>query len=149
MFGPISEEIFGAIGRVVAITSLVEMNAVDLITMIDGVPQTETAGKSISAVLDERNKAKKPALPSDVGALLAEVTDAQQERHAIAHGMWTVSLDGSTFLWRPVVESKRLEPHNPTVGETMTIDDMRVLIGRLVDLSARLKSRQTIFGVTS
>ena len=104
MFGPISDEMFGAIGRVVAITSLVEMNAVDLITMIDRVPQTENAGKSISSVLNERRQAKKPALPADVELLLNEVTEALDERHAVAHGLWTVLLDGPTFLWRPVVE---------------------------------------------
>ena len=31
----------------------------------------------------------------------------------------------------------------------MTIDDMRLLIGRLVNLSARLKSRQTMVGGNS
>ena len=149
MFGPITEEMFGAIGRVVAITSLVEMNAVDLITMIDHLSQTETAGKSISAVLNQRKQAKKPALPTDVVALLTEVTDALDERHAVAHGLWTVSLDGSTFLWRPVVEAKRVASHIPTVGDTMTIDDMRLLIGRLVNLSARLKSHQTTVGAIS
>jgi hypothetical protein len=149
MFGPISEEMFGAIGRVVAITSLVEMNAVDLITMIDRLPQTQTAGKSISAVLNQRKQAQKSALSADVVALLTEVADALDERHAVAHGLWTVSLDGSTFLWRPVVEAKRVASHIHTVGDTMTIDDMRSLIGRLVDLSARLKSRQTTVSATS
>ncbi len=149
MFGPISEEMFGAIGRVVAIASIVDMNAVDLITMIDRLPQTETAGKTISAVLNQRKQAKKPALPADVVALLNEVTDALDERHAVAHGMWTVSLDGSTFRWRPVVEAKRIASHIPTVGDTMTIDDMRLLIGRLVDLSTRLRSRQTMVGAIS
>ena len=149
MFGPISDEMFGAIGRVVAITSLVEMNAVDLITMIDRVPQTENAGKSISSVLNERKQAKKPALPADVELLLNEVTEALDERHAVAHGLWTVPDDGPTFLWRPVVEKKRVASHVPTVGDAMTIDDMRLLIGRLVNLSARLKSRQTMVGGNS
>lgn len=71
-------------------------------------------------------------LPADVVALLAEVTDAQDERHAVAYGLWTVPLDGSTFVWRLVVERKRVASHSPTVGDTMTIDDMRLLIGRLV-----------------
>jgi hypothetical protein len=156
MFGPVSGDMFGAIGRVVAIASLVEMNAVDLITliddlipMIDGESRTDTAGKSIPEVLNERNQAKKPALPADVIALLNEVTDVQNERHAVAHGLWTVSLDGSTFLWRPVVERKRTAPHIPTVGDVVTMDYIRMLIKRLVDLSDRLKSRQTMIGALS
>ena len=39
MFGPISDEMFGVIGRVVAVASLVELNAIDLVTRIDCVPQ--------------------------------------------------------------------------------------------------------------
>lgn len=142
MFGPITDEMFGAIGRVVAITSLVEMNAVDLITMIDRGKQTATAGKALSAVINERKQAKRPALPTDVTRLLSEVKEAQDERHAVAHGLWTISLDGSTFLWRPVVDSKRTAPHNPTIGETVTIEEMLALIQRLIDLSKRLKERQ-------
>ena len=88
-------------------------------------------------------------MPDDVAVLLAEVTDVLEERHAVAHGLWTVSLDGSTFCWRPVVAKKRVESHIPTVGDTMTVDEMRSLIVRLVDLSARLKSRQTMVGAIS
>ena len=98
------------------------MNAVDLITMIDRVPQTVTAGKPISAVLNERNPAKKPVLPTDVVALLAEVTAAQDERHALAHGLWTVPSTVRLRMAASFVERKSVASHSPTVGDTMTID---------------------------
>lgn len=141
MFGPISDEMFGAIGRVVAVASLVELNAIDLIAQIDCVPQTATAGKSLAALLEQREKAKEPALPSDVVALLGQVMEALDKRNAVAHGLWTVSYDGSTFRWRPVIKRKRKAPHISTLDDTVTIDDMRSLIGCLVDLSSHLKSR--------
>jgi hypothetical protein len=132
-----------------AVASLVELNAVDLITQIGCVSQTQTAGKSIPVLLNEYAKANKFAVPDDVAVLLAEVSDVLEERHAVAHGLWTVSLGDSTFCWRPVVAKKRVESHIPTVGDTMMIEEMRALIVRLVDLSARLKSRQAMVGAIS
>ena len=112
MFGQVPEEFFGLLGRIVMVTSFLELRLLDLLTELDQVPQDVHAGKS-GAVLIKGCRRKlsdyEPVFAEDARAVLDRVGEVLQQRNAVVHSIWPSSDPGGAYGWRPRLAGQREE----------------------------------------
>lgn len=137
MFGPMPEDFYAAVGRVVLIAALLDVKLADLLNTLDRVPQTTHAGKHGAELVKSALKSLEsthPALRDPGEAVLVEARDALDRRNDVVHNVWTAPTSDTAYGWRAVHRSKRSEPHQPHIGTTMALADLSDFIRRLVRL---------------
>ncbi|MDX6256473.1 MAG: hypothetical protein QOJ11_2807 [Frankiales bacterium] len=116
MFGPVPEEFYGLLGRVVMVTSLLELWLLDLATTLHEVPQDKYAGEAGAKVIA---LCRQRVTDDDGRATLDRVSTALDERHELVHSLWVHGPDGA-FAWRPRSEKHRADASNPYDGRDWT-----------------------------
>ncbi|MFX0578417.1 hypothetical protein [Nocardia nepalensis] len=141
MFGPMPEDFYSAVGRVVLIAALLEVKLVDLLNTLDRVPQTTHAGKHGAELVKSALKSLEstnPALRDQGKTVLVEALDALDRRNDVVHNVWTAPTSDAAYGWRAVHRRLRSEPHQPHVGTTMSLTDLSDFIGQLIRLVAQI-----------
>lgn len=125
MFGQVPEEFFGMLGRIVMVTSFLELRVLDLLTELEQVPQEVHAGKLGAQLLDrcrQRLSDYDPAFAETAGAVLDRVREALHQRNAIVHSIWPGPSADSAYGWRPLRRGQRKEqpPWQPYTSTEVT-----------------------------
>ena len=105
MFGEVPEEFFAMIGRIVMVTSFLELRVLDLLTELEQTPQDVHAGKSGTDLIKgcrRRLGDYDPAFAAAAGAVLDRVRVALDQRNAVVHSIWPAPGVDSAYGWRPV-----------------------------------------------
>lgn len=116
MFGPVDDEFYGLIGRIVMMATLVEDRILALLWSVDDQPQPTHAGKPFSqlkSLIDARMDGLPPTLRSDIARVLKRASDAMSRRNALVHSLWPNPTLEQAQGWR----SKRLPKGNPDRSE--------------------------------
>ncbi len=91
MFGNVPEEFFGALGRVVMVTALLELRLLDLVAALDHATQEEHAGKPARELIRACRAllpGQDPSLSAEALDMLDRVDDALGMRNAVVHSLW-------------------------------------------------------------
>ncbi len=117
MFGRLPEDFYGLIGRIVAISALVENKLGDLVaTLSDTVQSTHAGEDSGRAIRNARRLllfpvAVRPGVPFTVAAQLNELVDrvegAMRERNDIVHSVWPGASLERARGWRRSPKNQR------------------------------------------
>lgn len=141
MFGNIPEEFFGALGRVVMVTALLELRLLDLVTALDHTMQEEHAGepgreliRACRTLLPDQD----PSLSAEALDMLDRVHDALGMRNAVVHSLWPSPSTAAAFGWRPVTKSKRAAAGQPFVDINVSLTELQNLVRRMVGLIAEV-----------
>jgi len=137
-FGRLPDWFFPAVGRVVAVSALLENKAQVLAETLANYPQdtltlTTSArvrkiGVEAAAQIDAANSASAvDPIGSQVGAFFDEVVDLLDRRNSVVHAIWPAQAGEEQFGWRPPRRAKDNETR-------ITADNTRA---RLTDLIRR------------
>lgn len=112
LFGPLPDWFFPAVGRVVAVSSLLENKAQVLTEDLANVPQdtlTMTTPAEMRKIarkaahqVDSANSALEVApISKDVESFFGQVLDLLERRNSVVHGIWPAQAGEEQFGWRP------------------------------------------------
>lgn len=110
MFGPVPEQFFGLLGRIVMVTSLLELRVLDLLTELEQIPQQVHAGRPGAELIKacrRRLGDYDPAFAEAAAAVLDRVRDALHRRNAVVHSIWPAPRAESAYGWRPLPKGQR------------------------------------------
>jgi len=117
MFGRLPEDFYGLIGRVVAISALVETKLGDLVATLSDTIQSTYAGEDSGRAIKNARRlllfplSVRPGVPFTVAAQLNELVDrvevAMRERNDIVHSVWPAASLESARGWRPSPKGQR------------------------------------------
>lgn len=142
LFGPLPDWFFPAVGRVVAVSSLLEHKAQVLAETLMNVPQDtltmkppaemwKLARKAANQV-DSANTALGVApVSKDVESFFGQVLDLLERRNGVVHGIWPAQAGAEQFGWRPRRLGRDVETR---ITADKTRADMTDLIGRAAHL---------------
>jgi hypothetical protein len=136
LLGPIPEEFYAAVGRVVSLSVLVEMKVGELVSNLDRENSSDKhAGQRVGSLIDlaKEKLALTPSHTESGRALLERTRAALEQRHAVAHSLWPNATVESAAGWRPVVALKRVDGQ-AILWTKMDGPGFRALIAELVDL---------------
>lgn len=141
LFGPVPEDEYRLVGRIVTVAALVEVNLYDLLTELEQVPQSRYAGEPAATLLKRvEDVVGSLAFREDYVALarpvLLRAREAFELRNAIVHGVRPVQDSGPGLAWRPVRPKQRVDPGTPIVSVLVTSAEMAALVLELVALQA-------------
>jgi hypothetical protein len=138
VFGPVDDDFYGAIGRIVALGALVEQKYGDMIDQIGGPGATQpgrqlsTLDKRFCSIAKSRTQQKDP-LPERVIAVHRRVVAAMKKRNSLVHSIWPNPTADVAKGWR-------MPPRGPNVEWTETTEtDLRILIDEMVTISFELR----------
>ena len=120
-FGSVPGRFYGALGRIVALGALSEMQFASVICHLAGLREKTLAGQQIKQLVDRFDKlvGGRP-LPDEVVAIRDDLKAAMDERNALVHSSWpTVTLELARG-WRTVSKSLRTSEDEYAVGPRPT-----------------------------
>jgi len=144
LLGPHPEEFYGAVGRVVCLTALLEDRLLALLLAIRRAPRSKYVKKPVSGILKELRGATGSPSWSGFAGYLDKAEKATAFRNDIAHNLWPAQGDGTLFGHRPDRGEDGLLGKSQTMTISMAV--IREHIGLLVDL---LTTWQTWFTVAN
>jgi len=130
LLGPLPAEFYEGIGRVAALTALLEDRLRALLQAVRHAAQTEHAKDSPGRFLpDLRRRAARlgpdwAAFP----AYLDDVVDLLERRNVLVHSLWQPTDDGVGFF------GHRLDPEAERTTVTVTMEDLRTTVADAVHL---------------
>lgn len=107
MFGPVDDEFYGLMGRIVMMATLVEDRVLMLLWSIDDQPQPTHAGKpfrQLARLIEARLEGLPASVRSDITRVVTRASDAMNRRNALVHSLWPNPTLEQAQGWR----SKRL-----------------------------------------
>jgi hypothetical protein len=127
------EEFFQILGRIVALTALVEMGLVTLYEILTPPPQRRKRVRGTGDLL-ERCKQELGRFPEAdtefIQAFLDAASESLNTRHGYAHSLWPAQGGDEQFAWRPDVRKDL----NTTITFTKTASQMRADLDAVVRL---------------
>lgn len=135
MFGIVPEELFGALGRVVMVAALLELQLLDLVTTLDQASQETHAGQSGTQLIKACRTLVddlEPSLRAMVVPVLDRADDELAMRNAVVHSLWPSPTATYAYGWRPVTKSKRMSPGQANVAIEVSLPELGDLIRRTV-----------------
>lgn len=91
MFGPVPEEFYGLVGRVVMTSTLVEDRTLMLLWALDDEPQPTHAGKpfwQLRQLIEQRVDSVAGDLRAEITDVVSRVAAAMDRRNALVHSLW-------------------------------------------------------------
>lgn len=144
-FGSVPERFYGALGRIVALGALCEMQFASFVCHLARLTEKTLAGHQMKQLVErfdklaERQEAGGRPLPDDVVAIRRDLKAAMDERNALVHSSWpTVALELARG-WRTVPKSLRTSEDEYVVWTETNIHEMTDLIGRLAAFGRRME----------
>ena len=144
-FGSVPERFYGALGRIVALGALSEMQFASLVCHLARLTEKTLAGHQMKQIVErfdklaEKQSAAGRPLPEEVVAIRIDLKAAMDERNALVHSSWpTVTLELARG-WRTVPKSLRTSDDEYVVWTETNIDEMTALIGRLAAFGGRMQ----------
>lgn len=141
LFGPVPENEYRLVGRIVTVAALVEVNLYDLLNELEHVSQTRYAGEQATTLLKKAESVVgagsfRADFVARARPVLARARKAFELRNAIVHGVRPVQDSGPGLAWRPVRPKQRVDPGTPIVSVGVTSAEMADLVLELVALQA-------------
>ena len=128
------EEFFSLLGRIVALSALLENRVLVFYQYLVGRRKDQHAelgvGKLITNALSELHRLTDPADRQIAAEFLAEAKAITAKRNDYVHNLWPAQGDGRLFGWR-VPQKKNAQEARTT---TSTLDEMRDDLRRVVAL---------------
>jgi hypothetical protein len=145
---------YPAVGRVVAVCSLLEYRAQILVEALSLAPADSFSSTSFS---DLRKSARKAAIlvderqigstigevRGDVDRFMAQVQEVLQRRHGVVHAMWPAQVGDEQLGWRPRRPGKDVETR---ITQDNTLADMKQLISAA---SALINQAEALHGAVN
>lgn len=140
IFGEHEEDFYGALGRVAALSALIEQQALGIFQTMTNSPQNEytqpaasqlikKACKALNPVGDDENKKTLLRYFTDIGAALPK-------RNDYIHNLWPAQPGNRLFGWRPNPD-KKTRDDEPHVAIETNLDELKDFILTLVELILR------------
>jgi hypothetical protein len=130
MFGPVDDEFYGLMGRIVMAATLVEDRMLMLLWSVDDQPQPTHAGKpfrQLTNLIEARLGDLSGSLKVDIEGVVARACDAMNRRNALVHSLWPNPTLEQAQGWRSRRLPKGMDGHSevvwtPTSAATMVSD---------------------------
>lgn len=130
LLGPLPADFYEAVGRVTALTALLEDRLRALLQAVRRVAQTahakDGAGRLIPAL--RRRAVRLGADWAAFPAYLNDVADLLERRNTLVHSLWQPTDDGTGFF------GHRLDPDAERTTADITMDDLRSTVADAVNL---------------
>ncbi|RYU15551.1 hypothetical protein [Nocardioides iriomotensis] len=134
MFGPVPEEFYGLVGRVVMVSTLVEDRTLMLLWALDDQPQPTHAGKpfwQLRQLIEQRLDDVASDLRAEIAAVMSRVSEAMDRRNGLVHSLWPNPSLEEAQGWR----SKRVPNGTPGGSEIVwTPTSEQAMAGDLLEL---------------
>ncbi|MBZ5735140.1 hypothetical protein K8Z61_11605 [Nocardioides sp. TRM66260-LWL] len=105
LLGPLPDEFYGAVGRIICLSALLENKMLSLYQALTGSQQDEHTRLPLSELVNRCSAVVSAAGPSDtrdrMSTYLVLVDSATKDRNDYAHNLWPAQPDGQFFGWRP------------------------------------------------
>lgn len=134
----LSDEFYGALGRVAAMGALVDLKMSDLIRAltknhdIAGQPLRYQLPRFDEYVKERRNDPQREDVSDRLIAAVAEIDAAMKQRHDVIHGIWP----GERIEWlnvaRKIRKRKVVRAAGSKTNTLAGVDDIKIVIRRLV-----------------
>lgn len=139
-FGSVPEDFYGAVGRVVMLSALIENQFEFVVTTLDRRPESEYAGQPIGELRRRLDRiAENRELSQQLLDARAEIIDVLAERNAIVHSLWPSPTMELARGWRTVVERMRGPSGEHVVWVEHDSKTLTALIERLLALHSTLR----------
>lgn len=126
LLGPQSDEFYGLLGRIVAVSALLEMEMLDLRQGLGRLGQWECTKQPLTTLITESRKdldrVSDPDVRQNAASFLGELSTWAERRNAYVHSIWPAQPGEGLFGWRP---SRDATPGEPTTWVTLTLEEMR------------------------
>lgn len=136
MFGPVPEEFYGLVGRVVMLSTLVEDRMLMLLWAMDDKPQPTHAGKpfwQLQQLIEQRIDSMGRDLHAEITDVVARVAAAMDRRNGLVHSLWPNPTLEEAQGWR----SKRVPKGTPGGSEIVwTPTSARAMTDDIAELIA-------------
>ncbi len=129
------EEFYGAMGRIVCVSAVLEDKITSLRHTLGHVEQGLFTHEPVSQQITEARRLSRdlpPPVPDQVGAFLSRAKDAFAKRNEFVHSSFPFQPSGKVFGHRPA-RSKDVTDGTADVVET-SVDEMKLFIGELAAL---------------
>lgn len=147
-FGRVRPELADLIGKVVMLAALLELKVEELVSTVswEGT-QGKHAAVGFSRNLEtlrkrlkryDRNEQEKLFVNS-TESLLRDIERALDERNLVAHGLWPATGGDGFYVWKTILESKRVQPGNGADGRELQLSDLVKICERLAQLVNRAR----------
>lgn len=146
MFGAVSEDFYGGVGRIALVSALLEDRLRVLFGLLADAVQEQQVGASGTELIKacRRHLGSLPADRVDaVQKLLADAESALLRRHEVIHSLWPFSGSVQVRGWRNVPASRRQDRDQPVEWTSMHSEELPDLVRELVELVARCNQAQT------
>lgn len=137
MFGPVPEEFFAVLGRVVMVAAMLELQILDLLTVLEHATQDKHAGRPVGQLLEEcrtRLGKSEAELCDPAMLVLNRAAVALETRNEVVHSLWPSPSLVAAYGWRPVIKKKRSQPDQPNASIATSVPELGALIERIVAL---------------
>lgn len=145
MFGPVPDDFYAVVGRIVLVATLVEDRTLTVLWALDDAPQDTHAGRSASEIRREiTGRVSNHAavlgndLVNDLTSLLADLSEASERRNAVVHSLWPNPSDELAQGWRSVRQPRGAEPRSEISWTLTSLDGLRKDLTELIELHERL-----------
>lgn len=136
MFGPVPEEFYGLVGRVVMLSTLVEDRILMLLWALDDEPQPTHAGKpfwQLRQLIEQHVDSLASDLRAEIANVVSRVAAAMDRRNGLVHSLWPNPTLEQAQGWR----SKRVPKGTPGDSEIVwTPTSARAMTDDIVELTA-------------
>ena len=136
MFGAVPPDFDGALGRIAAVGSLLEMRFAVAVAKVLGRHPDQTAGQSVGALNGLLTDIE---LSQGFETLRAQAVELMGRRNEHIHSLWPSPTEIHAYGWRAVVAKHRTEEGNSAVHITTNLTDMKALILQLADVATALR----------
>jgi hypothetical protein len=134
LMGRHPEEFFSILGRIVALSAILENKILVFYQYLVGRRQDEHTGLSVGQLIAGAQQELQRLPPRDRQLAVDFLLDAKaitEKRNDYVHNLWPVQGGGRLFGWRAV--SKKKDP-SASITTEGTLEEMRYDLKRLVDL---------------
>lgn len=141
VFGPVPELFYGLVGRVVMLSSLLEMRMLMLRSTLEEGSEHEFAAESASQLVAGSLRAidrLDEAFANDASEVVRRVDSALRTRNEIVHSVWPQPTLNEAYGWRGVGPRLRESERDAYASVTVDEDVLRALIRELVSLVEEL-----------
>ena len=146
MFGPVPEDFYAVVGRIVLVTTMVEDRTLVLLWALDDATQDTHAGRSASHIRREvATRTTRHAavlggddLVSHLSKVLADLNIASARRNALVHSLWPNPTEELAQGWRSVRQPRGVEPHSEVSWTLTSLGALKDDHAELVELQERL-----------
>lgn len=137
LFGPVDDEFYGLMGRIVMVATLVEDRVLMLLWSVDTEPQPTHAGKpfrQLTTLIRDRIEGLPDGVRSDIAAVVTRASDAMDRRNEFVHSLWPNPTLEQAQGWRSKRLPKGTDQHSEIVWTSTSAGAMASYLIELVAL---------------